>query len=53
MLGRSFFLTEKDTKYFEYMQSLQGERELIDNAPTRFITLEEFQREARNEVIKG
>lgn len=36
LLGRDFFLTEKEAKYFEYMQS----RMPID---TKFLTLSEFQ----------
>lgn len=39
-LGRKFFLTEKDPKYFEYMQSFK--RKQTDNETT-FVTFEQFK----------
>ncbi len=42
MLGRKFFLTEKESKYFEYMKSLINENSLLDNNLTHFLTYEEF-----------
>ena len=41
-LERSFFLTEKDEKYFEYMQSKKSD-ELFDKSPTKFFSLDEFK----------
>jgi DNA modification methylase len=42
-LGRSFFLTEKDKDYFEYMQSkVRKNATLFDETATKFLTLEQF-----------
>ena len=40
-LKRHFFLTEKDKTYFSYMQS-QKREPLLDNTPTRFLSLKKF-----------
>ncbi|MFI3296237.1 MAG: DNA methyltransferase [bacterium] len=42
-LGRKFFLTEKETKYFEYMQTFQVDSNLFEKEETRFLTLEQFK----------
>ncbi|MBQ8223359.1 MAG: HEAT repeat domain-containing protein [Bacteroidales bacterium] len=42
-LGRHFFLTEKETKYFEYMKTFQSKDNLFDNDVTKFLTLEQFK----------
>ena len=39
VLGRNFFLTEKEQKYFEYMQTFKTEKE----NDTTFLTLDEFK----------
>lgn len=41
-LGRQFFLTEKDDKYFEYMQTFQKKDSLFPENDTKFLTLDEF-----------
>lgn len=41
-LGRYFFLTEKDDKYFEYMQTFQKKNSLFPENNTKFLTLDEF-----------
>lgn len=41
-LGRNFFLTEKESKYFEYMKTLQKE-DIFQSFPTKFLTTEEFK----------
>lgn len=41
-LGRHFFLTEKDEKYFEYMQTFQKKDSLFLERDTKFLTLTEF-----------
>lgn len=41
-MGRKFFLTEKESKYFEYMKTLQAQGSLFDKYITKFLTLEEF-----------
>lgn len=43
-LGRNFFLTEKEQKYFEYMQTFQKEKGLFDEKDTAFLTLDEFKK---------
>jgi len=43
MLGRNFFLTEKEEKYFKYMQSLQEPNQLFSENATQFLTLEQFK----------
>lgn len=42
-LGRSFFLTEKEPKYFEYMKTLQEKSNVFENEVTKFLSLEEFK----------
>lgn len=42
-LERNFFLTEKEPKYFEYMQTFQDKNSLFKEHATQFLTLEEFQ----------
>jgi len=41
--NRSFFLTEKDTKYFEYMKNISNDACLFQE-PANFLTLEEFRK---------
>ena len=41
-LSRYFFLTEKDKKYFEYMQSKKT-KEMFDTFETKFLTLNKFR----------
>ncbi len=43
-LGRKFFLTEKESKYFEYMKTFQAIEDLCQEDATKFLTLEEFKR---------
>lgn len=49
-LKRNFFLTEKDEKYFKYMESYP--RELHDNytEDTKFLTLEQFKENSKNDI---
>lgn len=48
-LGRSFFLTEKDANYFDYMQSkVQKKTSLFSENSTKFLTLEEFIESIQN-----
>ncbi len=42
-IGRRFFLTEKEPKYFEYMKSFLSENHMLDAEPTKFVSLEQFQ----------
>ena len=42
MLGRLFFLTEQNEKYFQYMKSKQKTNPLFKERVTQFLTLEEF-----------
>lgn len=42
-LGRKFFLTEKESKYFEYMKTLQSDKSIFAEDATRFLTLEQFK----------
>jgi DNA modification methylase len=42
-LGRKFFLTEKELKYFEYMKTLQYRKPLFKGDCTKFLTLEQFK----------
>ncbi len=42
-LGRNFFLTEKELKYFEYMKSCQSKNMLFNENRTKFLTLEQFK----------
>jgi DNA modification methylase len=46
-LGRLFFLTEQENKYFEYMKSQQKDNNLFKEFPTRFLTLEQFKEIAK------
>ena len=41
-LGRYFFLTEKDEKYFDYMKSKKS-KGMFDTIETKFLTLDEFK----------
>lgn len=43
VLGRNFFLTEKEQKYFEYMQTFKTEKCLFNENNTTFLTLDEFK----------
>ncbi|MGM9817951.1 MAG: DNA methyltransferase [Paludibacteraceae bacterium] len=42
-LGRKFFLTEKEPKYFEYMQTFQAKNNLFEKEATKFLSLEQFK----------
>lgn len=42
-LERNFFLTEKETKYFEYMKTFQSKENSYDENTTKFLTLEQFK----------
>lgn len=42
-LGRRFFLTEKETKYFEYMKTFQPDSNLLEVDATKFLSLEQFK----------
>ena len=42
-MGRYFFLTELEKKYFEYMKSFQRETSMFDEHRTKFLTLNEFK----------
>lgn len=42
-LDRSFFLTEQEPKYFEYMQLKQKDGQLFKERRTQFLTLEQFK----------
>jgi HEAT repeat protein len=46
-LERSFFLTEQEPKYFEYMKSKQKESQLFKERKTRFLTLDQFKEAAK------
>jgi DNA modification methylase len=46
-LERSFFLTEQEPKYFEYMRSKQKDSQLFNERKTRFLTLEQFKEMAK------
>ncbi|MDR3306346.1 MAG: HEAT repeat domain-containing protein [Endomicrobium sp.] len=45
-LNRLFFLTEKESEYFEYMKSKTKNPNLFDELKTQFLTLEQFKKEA-------
>jgi DNA modification methylase len=49
-LDRSFFLTEQESKYFEYMKSKQKTQKLPGEKITRFLTLEQFKEVAANDT---
>lgn len=42
-LGRLFFLTEQESKYFEYMQSKSKPQGMFNECKTKFLTLEQFK----------
>jgi len=42
MLGRNFFLAEKEQKYFDYMKTLFAP-DLLLNEDVQFLTLDEFK----------
>ncbi len=42
-LGRKFFLTEKEPKYFEYMKTFQHDNSIFEKDATKFLTLEQFK----------
>ncbi len=42
ILGRHFFLTEQEQKYFEYMQAKAKPTGMFQERQTQFLTLEEF-----------
>ncbi|MCD8297434.1 MAG: HEAT repeat domain-containing protein [Prevotella sp.] len=42
-MGRRFFLTEKENKYFEYMKTFLGKNHIFDKEPTKFLTVEQFK----------
>ena len=42
-LGRRFFLTEKEPKYFEYMKTFQPKSNLFEKEATKFLSLEQFK----------
>ncbi|HRE59281.1 MAG TPA: DNA methyltransferase [Candidatus Kapabacteria bacterium] len=42
-LDRLFFLTEKESIYFEYMKSKQKEQSIFHEHATKFLTLEQFK----------
>lgn len=43
-LKRYFFLTEKEKRYFEYMQTFENGDEIFDETKaTKFLTLEDFK----------
>lgn len=44
-LGRKFFLTEKEPRYFDYMKSLIDKTSLLDKDMSKFLTLDEFNKE--------
>ncbi|MCM1300662.1 MAG: HEAT repeat domain-containing protein [Alistipes senegalensis] len=43
-LGRKFFLTEKEPKYFEYMKTFQSPKTLSEKDATKFMTIEQFRK---------
>lgn len=43
-LDRLFFLTEKETKYFDYMRSKQKTQSIFEHRATKFLTLEQFNK---------
>ncbi|MDR2428087.1 MAG: site-specific DNA-methyltransferase [Endomicrobium sp.] len=47
LLNRLFFLTEKESKYFEYMKSKLKSQPLSDEMETRFFNLERFKEEIK------
>lgn len=47
LLGRLFFLIEKEPKYFEYMKSKIKSQNLFDERETKFFSLERFKEEIK------
>jgi len=47
MLGRSFFLTEQDATYFDYMKTKAKPAEMFQERATQFLTLDEFIQRAQ------
>lgn len=43
-LGRKFFLTEKEPKYFEYMETFQFKDTLLEKDATKFLSIEQFKK---------
>jgi len=43
-MQRSFFLTEIETKYFEYMKTFKDGKSLFGERETQFLSLEEFKK---------
>ena len=46
-LDRSFFLTEQDSRFFDYMKSKVKPSLLSDEKQTKFLTLEQFAAKAQ------
>jgi DNA modification methylase len=46
VLDRLFFLTEQESKYFEYMKSKQKEQSMFKERTTKFLSLTEFKETA-------
>lgn len=42
-MQRKFFLTEKEYKYFEYMQSLEDNTNLFNDNRTKYLTIDQFK----------
>lgn len=42
-LDRSFFLTEKEPKYFEYMKTFLAKSNIFEDGATKFLSLEQFK----------
>jgi DNA modification methylase len=47
LLGRSFFLTEQNIRYFDYMKSKAKQQTLLIENATQFLTLEQFKEKAK------
>lgn len=43
-LGRKFFLTEREVKYFEYMKTFHSKDSLSEKDPTKFLSIEQFKK---------
>ncbi|MDR2034884.1 MAG: site-specific DNA-methyltransferase [Helicobacteraceae bacterium] len=48
-LDRFFFLTEQNSKYFEYMKNKLKQQDLCDQSKTQFLTLDQFIEKSKNE----
>jgi DNA modification methylase len=46
-LGRKFFLTEKEFKYFEYMKTFFKKESLFAASATNFLTIEQFKEQIK------